>query len=215
MLAITHADEKANANSALKTIHKIHLTSQNVCMLLLCCRAAAIAFAPSSPTWLLRCKSHVGNHARRRKSKREFSTNDHPQNPSYKPKRLYAAVVLQSGGNRLRSLVADLVEVLQNSCWPSRKIHLTSRTAIETINLTRIKVFTRLISPVLMRAANATQSATETPQRIASISLLAVDVKFTPAQLHLRHGARGGGWSAHAASGKMRRRFPRGDGSQR
>jgi hypothetical protein len=26
MLAITHADEKANANSAIKTIHKIHLT---------------------------------------------------------------------------------------------------------------------------------------------------------------------------------------------
>jgi hypothetical protein len=63
MLALTHADEKANANSAL---------------------------------------------------------NKHPQNSSYKDQRLQAAVVLQSGSNRLRSLVADLVVVLQNSCWPSR-----------------------------------------------------------------------------------------------
>jgi hypothetical protein len=63
MLALTHADEKASANSALKTIHK---------------------------------------------------------NSSYKVQRLHAAVVLQSGSNRLRSIVADLVVALQNSCWPSR-----------------------------------------------------------------------------------------------
>jgi hypothetical protein len=63
MLALTHADEKANANSAL---------------------------------------------------------NKHPQNSSYKAQLLQAAVVLQSGSNRLRSLGADLVAVLQNSCWPSR-----------------------------------------------------------------------------------------------
>jgi hypothetical protein len=120
MLALTHADEKANANSALKTIRKIHLTRSSVCTLLFCCRAAAIAFAPSSPTWLPRCKTHVGPHARRRKSKREFSTKNHPQNSSYKVQRLHAAVLLQSGSNRLRSLVADLVVALQNSCWPSR-----------------------------------------------------------------------------------------------
>jgi hypothetical protein len=63
MLAITHADEKANANSAL---------------------------------------------------------NKHPQNSSYNRQLLNTAVVLQSGSNRLRSLVADLVAMLQNSCWPSR-----------------------------------------------------------------------------------------------
>jgi hypothetical protein len=64
MLAIiTHADEKANANSAL---------------------------------------------------------NKHPQNSSYKVQLLHTAAVLQSGSNRLRSLVADLVALLQNSCWPSR-----------------------------------------------------------------------------------------------
>jgi hypothetical protein len=120
MLAITHADEKANANSALKTIRKIHLTRYSHCTLLFCCRAAAIAFAPSSPTWLLACKTHVGPHARRRKSKREFSTENHPQNSSYKVQPLHAAVLLQSGSNRLRSLVADLVAVLQNPSWPSR-----------------------------------------------------------------------------------------------
>jgi hypothetical protein len=178
MLAITHADEKANANSALKNIRKIHLTRYSSLTLLLCCRAAAIAFAPSSPIPLLSCKTHVGPHARRRKSKREFSTkqtstkfslqglesarcccvaerqqspslprrqlrcrtaklmlaithadekanansalNKHPQNSSYKVQLLHAAVVLQSGSNRLRSLVADSVTVLQNSCWPSR-----------------------------------------------------------------------------------------------
>jgi hypothetical protein len=57
MLAFTHADEKANANSAL---------------------------------------------------------NKHPQNSSYKPQLLNAAVVLQSGSNRLRSLVAESVKALQN-----------------------------------------------------------------------------------------------------
>jgi hypothetical protein len=118
MLALTHADEKASANSALKTIRKIHLTRCSVCTLLFCCRAAAIAFAPSTPTWLPTCKTHVGPNARRRKSKREFSTENHPQNSSYKVQRPHAAVLLQSGSNRLRSLVADFVVVLQNSCWP-------------------------------------------------------------------------------------------------
>ncbi len=147
-------------------------------MLLFRCRAAAIAFAPSSPTWLNLCKTHVGPHSHRRKSKREFSTeqisakfilqgtapahccsaaerqqspslprrrlgscpakfmsaithadekanansalNKHPQNSSYKVQLFHAAVVLQSGSNRLRPLVADLVAALQNSCWPSR-----------------------------------------------------------------------------------------------
>jgi hypothetical protein len=64
MLALTHGDEKANANSAHKK---------------------------------------------------------QPQNnSSYKVQRLHAAVLLQGGTNRLRSLVADFVAVLQNSCWPSR-----------------------------------------------------------------------------------------------
>jgi hypothetical protein len=80
MLALKHADKKANANSALKTIRKIHLTSSSVCTLLFCCRAAAIAFAPSSPTWFSFCKTHVGPQARRQKSKREFSAKNHPQN---------------------------------------------------------------------------------------------------------------------------------------
>jgi hypothetical protein len=60
MLALTHADEKANAHSALKNIRKIHLTRISVRTLLFCCRAAAIAFAPSTPTWLPPCKTHVG-----------------------------------------------------------------------------------------------------------------------------------------------------------
>ncbi len=50
---------------------KIHLTISSLCTLLFCCRAAAIAFAPSSPTWLQHCKTHVGPHAPRWKSKRE------------------------------------------------------------------------------------------------------------------------------------------------
>jgi hypothetical protein len=134
MLALTHADEKANANSALKTIRKIHLTRPSVCTLLFCCRAAAIAFAPSSPTRLLFCKTHVGPHTRRRKSKREFSTKNHPQNSSYKGQRLHAAVIMQSGSNRLRSLVADLVEHLQNSCWPSRTRRRKSKREFSTKN---------------------------------------------------------------------------------
>jgi hypothetical protein len=48
------------------------------------------------------------------------ATKGQPQNPSYKVQRLHAAVLMQSGSKRLRSLVADSVAVLQNSCWPSR-----------------------------------------------------------------------------------------------
>jgi hypothetical protein len=43
-----------------------------------------------------------------------------PKNSSYKVQRVHVVVLLQSGSNRLRSLVADLVVGLQNSCWPSR-----------------------------------------------------------------------------------------------
>jgi hypothetical protein len=51
----------------------------------------------------------------------ENSANkEQPKNPSYKPQRLHAAVLLQSGSKRLRSLVAESVAALQNSCWPSR-----------------------------------------------------------------------------------------------
>jgi hypothetical protein len=110
---------RANAHSALKNIRKIHLTRSSVCTLLFCCRAAAIAFAPSSRMKVLTCKTHVDPHTRRRKSKRSFGTEKHPKNSSYKVQRLHAAVLLQSGSNRLRSLVADEVVDLQNSCWPS------------------------------------------------------------------------------------------------
>jgi hypothetical protein len=48
------------------------------------------------------------------------ANKEQPQNPSYKVQRLHAAVLLQSGSKRLRSLVADLVVALQNSCWPLR-----------------------------------------------------------------------------------------------
>jgi hypothetical protein len=48
----------------MKTNHKIHLTRYSICTLLFCCRAAAIAFAPSSPTWLRVCKTDVGPHER-------------------------------------------------------------------------------------------------------------------------------------------------------
>jgi hypothetical protein len=139
---------------------------------------AIMRHTAATPTWLRYCKTHVGPHARRRKSKREYSTEKtstkfilqdtdpvrccyvaeqrqlpslprrrlgcptaklmsalthadekasanlalkkHPQNSSYKPQRLYAAVMLQSSGNCLRSLVTDLVVALQNSCQPSR-----------------------------------------------------------------------------------------------
>jgi hypothetical protein len=81
---------------------------------------AMMRHTAATPIRLQCCKTHVGNHARRLKSKREFSAKDHPQNPSYKVQRLHAAVVLQSGSNCLRSLDADSVVALQNSCWPSR-----------------------------------------------------------------------------------------------
>jgi hypothetical protein len=71
MLALTHGGEKANPNSPHKkqpqNSSKI-LTSSSHCTLLFCCRAAAIAFAPPSPTWLPRCKTHVGIPAEKKKT---------------------------------------------------------------------------------------------------------------------------------------------------
>jgi hypothetical protein len=52
----------------MKTNHKIHLTRYSVRTLLFCCRAAAIAFAPSTPIWLLICKTHVGIPAEKNKT---------------------------------------------------------------------------------------------------------------------------------------------------
>jgi hypothetical protein len=125
MLALFHGDEKANANSALVTIRKIHLTRLSVCTLLFCCRAAAIAFAPSSPILLPPCKTHVG---------------------------------LTHGDEK-----ANANSALKHN-------H----------TLTRFSLFTRLISPVLMRAANATQSAAETPHVFASISSLSTSNSLLP-----------------------------------
>jgi hypothetical protein len=51
-----------------KNNHKIHLTRYSHCTLLFCCRAAAIAFAPSTPIWLLSCKTHVGIPAEKNKT---------------------------------------------------------------------------------------------------------------------------------------------------
>jgi hypothetical protein len=52
--------------------------------------------------------------------KKQTRIHQHPQNSSYKVQLLHAAVLMKSGGNRLRSLVADFDAALQNSCWPSR-----------------------------------------------------------------------------------------------
>jgi hypothetical protein len=105
VLALKHGDEKANANTALKNIRKIHLTRPSHCTLLLCCRAEAIAFAPSSPTWLSYCKTGVGPQARRRKSKREYSTEKHPQNSSYKVQSLHSADLARSHARRKRNAI--------------------------------------------------------------------------------------------------------------
>jgi hypothetical protein len=59
------------------------------------------------------------------------STNEKLQeNSSYKAQRPHAAVLLQSGSNRNRSLVADLVAALQNSGQPSRK-EMKNKTRIQ------------------------------------------------------------------------------------
>jgi hypothetical protein len=49
----------------MKNYKKIHLTRHSVRTLLFCCRAKAIALAPSLPTWLPPCKTQVGPRARR------------------------------------------------------------------------------------------------------------------------------------------------------
>jgi hypothetical protein len=53
---------------------------------------------------------------RDKKSNTISATQKEPQNSSYKVQLLHAAVLLQTEGNRLRSLVANSVVVLQNPC---------------------------------------------------------------------------------------------------
>jgi hypothetical protein len=107
------------------------------------------------------------------KANAKSANKEQPQNSSYKVQRMHAVVLLQSGSNRLRSCIANSVAVLQNSCWPSR-------TATKTINLTSRSIFTLLISPVFMRAANATQSASVTPQSLAWIVSLSTSNSLIP-----------------------------------
>jgi hypothetical protein len=86
--------EKNKSEFSTENIRKIHLTRSSVRTLLFCCKAAASAFAPSSPNWFSFCKTHVGPHARRRKSNRAFSTENIRKNSYYKLQRLHAAVPL-------------------------------------------------------------------------------------------------------------------------
>jgi hypothetical protein len=156
-------------------IHKIHLTSHSSRTLLFCCRAAAIAFAPSSPIRLFTCKTHVGPHAPRRKSRREFSHS----------KRTTKFILQVPASVRCCSVA----ERRQSPSLPRRRLGCSSaklmlalmhRDQNNNINLTMLRVFTRLISPVLMRAANATQSASETLQSCALISSLSTSNSLLP-----------------------------------
>jgi hypothetical protein len=79
----THVGPQARRSKSKSQLHhtkinsKIHLTRLSVCTLLFCCRAVAIAFAPSTPTWLQNCKTHVGGQALKhgdQKAKANFST---------------------------------------------------------------------------------------------------------------------------------------------
>jgi hypothetical protein len=71
------------------------------------------------------------------------------ENSSYKVQCLHAAVPLQSGSNRHRSVVADSVVELQNSCQPSRtetknKTRIQQMNNYRKIHLTRHRVRTLL-----------------------------------------------------------------------
>jgi hypothetical protein len=189
MLALTHADEKANANSALNKHPQFILQGSAPAR---CCCDAERQQSPSLLRRRLGCCSAklmlVITHADE-KANANSALNKHPQNSSYKVQLLYAAAALQSSSNRLRSISADLVAVLQNSCWssctPTKKQTRIQRLAAKTqphnkTKLTSLSIFTRLISPVVMRAANATQSASETPQPLASISSLSTSNSLRP-----------------------------------
>jgi hypothetical protein len=132
------------------------------------------------------CKIHVGHHARRRKSKREFSTEQ-----------ASAKFILQ--GTAL-SRCCCIAERQQSPSPPRRRLGCRSakfmlaithgdekanaNSALNPIHttkkLTRFSFFTRLISPVFMRAANATQSASVTPNLAASISSLSTSNSSLP-----------------------------------
>ena len=72
-------------------------------------------------------------HAHGDEKQNANSTNKkEPENPTYKVQPLHAAVLLQSGSNCLRSLVAELVAVLQNSCRPMRAA-MKNKTRIQQI----------------------------------------------------------------------------------
>jgi hypothetical protein len=118
MSALMHDDEKKTRNQHIKNNHKNHLTRPSVCTLLFCVRAAAIAFAPKSPTWLLSCKNSCrpSRTAMKKQTRNQQINSKQSQNSYYKVQRLHAAVLLQSGGNSFCSFVADSVFELQNSC---------------------------------------------------------------------------------------------------
>jgi hypothetical protein len=78
------------------------------------------------------CKTHVGLAHGDEKHDANSADTKEQQNSSYKEQLLHAAVLLQSGSNRLRSVVADLVAVLQNSCRPSRT-EMKNKTRIQQI----------------------------------------------------------------------------------
>ncbi len=146
------------------------------------------------------------------------ANKEQPQNPSYKAQRLHAAVLLQSGSNILSSLVADLVEGLQNSCWPSRT-PMKRQTRILHMKNNKSHKGQSLHSADLARfhARRKRNAISNRNSTVTRIDLLAIDVEFLAAQLHLRygtggcscsallhlrHGTSGCGSSVHAASGK-------------
>jgi hypothetical protein len=133
MLALMHADKKANANSALKTIRKIHDILQGTASAR-CCFVAERQQSPSLPRRRLGCRSA--------KLKLALKHGDEKANAN------------------------------------SREFGTKNTTTQK--KLTSHKFFTRLISPVLMRAANATQSAAETLQPRASIFSLSTSNSLLP-----------------------------------
>jgi hypothetical protein len=118
------------------------------------------------------------------KREKLIQQEQNPQTSSHKAQLSQVAVSFQGCCNRFCAVVANLVVALHSTRQRWRRAagnrrKTCSRNGIGK-NITRIRVFTLLISPVFTRAANKARSAAETSQLFASIVSALTSNSFLP-----------------------------------
>jgi hypothetical protein len=119
-LTFTRHINSTRSASIAQPKKRSNLTRSRVPTLELRVRACAIAFAPSTPTWLPSCSVGVTLQARhQRNTLCKHSTNKN-EIKSHKEQGPDAGVVCESLRNRFRALISDLVAVMYPARYSSR-----------------------------------------------------------------------------------------------